>query len=85
LAGLAGVAVAGGDCARAAYLLGAATALGEAVAAARLVHHERYDRALAATRAALDEASFGQAWNAGRSLTSDGLAALIAEIVPTHQ
>jgi non-specific serine/threonine protein kinase len=82
LAGLAGVAAASGDYARAARLLGAATALGEAVEAARLVHHERYERALAATQAALDEASFSQAWAAGRALSPTGIASMVAEIEP---
>ena len=83
LAGLAGVSIAGGDALRAARLLGAAAALCEAVDAARLVHHERYVRALAATRAGLDAATFTEAWNAGHALTPAGIASLVAEIVPS--
>jgi hypothetical protein len=84
LAGLAGVAVASGDYRQAAHLLGAAAALREAVDAARLVHHERYERALAATRAGLEAAVFAQAWAAGRALTPAEIALLAAEIVPAR-
>jgi hypothetical protein len=84
LAGLAGVSAAGGDYFQAARLLGAAAALGEAVDAARLVHHERYVHALAATRAGLDAATFDQAWAAGHALTPAEIAALVAEIVPAR-
>ena len=84
LAGLAGVAVADGDYRQAARLLGAAAALGEALDAARLVHHERYERALAATRAGLDATAFTQAWNAGHALSPAALAALVAQIVPAR-
>jgi hypothetical protein len=79
LAGLAGVSVAVGDDLRATRLLGAAAALGETVDAVFPVHHERYERALAATRAGLDDAAFAAAWAAGRALSPEGIAALVAE------
>jgi predicted ATPase/transcriptional regulator with XRE-family HTH domain len=84
LAGLAGVSVADGDYLQAARLLGVAAALGEAVEASRLVHHERYERALAATRAILDAATFDEAWAEGRAHSSEGIATLIAEIAPAR-
>jgi predicted ATPase len=82
LAGLAGVALAGGDSVRAARLLGAAAALGEVVQASRLVHHEQYERVLAATRAGLDAATFAEAWSSGRAFSPTRIEALVAEIAP---
>jgi hypothetical protein len=84
LAGLAGVSVANGDYVRAARLLGAAAALGESVGASHLVHHEQYERVLAATRAGLDQATFTQAWAAGRALAPEEIAAL-AEVAPGRE
>ena len=60
-------------------------ALGEALAVYRLVHHEQYERVLAATRAGLDEATFDAEWAAGRALDADGIAALAAEIAPARE
>ncbi len=85
VAGLAGVSVAVGDDLRATRLLGAAEALGETVDAAFLVHHERRERALAATRAGLDDAAFAAAWAAGRALSPEGIAALVAEFSRTRE
>jgi predicted ATPase/transcriptional regulator with XRE-family HTH domain len=82
LAGLASVSAARGDYSRAAHLLGAAAALGEAVGVALLVHNEQYERVLAATRAALGEATFDAACAAGRVLSPEGIAELVAEIAP---
>jgi hypothetical protein len=84
LAGLAGVSVARGDALRAALLLGAAASLGEAVGVALLVHHEQYERILAATRAALDAATFDAAWTAGRSLSTEAIALLVADFAPVR-
>ena len=84
LAGLAGVSAAGGDYLRAVHLLGAAAALGEAVDASRLVHHERYERALAATRAGLDETELAQAWAAGRARSREEVAALVTQTQPAR-
>jgi hypothetical protein len=63
-------------------LLGAAAALAESVNAARLAHHERYERALAATSAELDAAAFDEAWAMGHALLREAIASLTAEIVP---
>ena len=65
LAGFARVAVAAGRFGQAAGWLGSATAIREAVGVARLFHHEQYRRAVAATRAGLDERAFAAAWDAG--------------------
>jgi predicted ATPase/transcriptional regulator with XRE-family HTH domain len=84
LGGLAGVAATEEDYPRAARLLGAAAALGETVGVAVLVHHERYERTLAATRAGLDAATFDAAWAAGRTLSPEGIAALVTEFAPAQ-
>jgi predicted ATPase/transcriptional regulator with XRE-family HTH domain len=84
LAGLAGVSVAAGDPSRAARLLGAAAAMGEAIGASHLVHHGEFERALAATRAALSETAFAQEWAAGRTLTPEGISTLVAELAPVR-
>ena len=39
---------------------------------------------LAATRAALDAATFAEVWTAGRAMEPAQLAALVAEIGPGH-
>ncbi len=67
LAGFARVATVMKRFDSAARLLGSATALREAVGVARLLHHEQYRRALAATRAGIDEPAFAAAWNDGAS------------------
>jgi predicted ATPase len=84
LAGLAGIAVADGDYPFAARLLGAARALAETVQAAHLVHHEQYERVLVATRVTLDAETFAAAWAAGRSLSPEAIAALVAEFALTQ-
>jgi tetratricopeptide (TPR) repeat protein len=82
LGGLAGVSVASGDFPHAARLLGTAAALGESCGATHLVNHGEYERALAATRAALDRVTFAQEWAAGHALSPSGVAALIAQFTP---
>jgi non-specific serine/threonine protein kinase len=71
IAGIAGVAKARGQVERAARLLGAAWALGEALGVRFLGHHVHAERVRAATRARLGEAAFAAAWAAGRSLTME--------------
>ena len=75
LAGLAGVAAAGGQPEQAARLLGATQALCEAMALPVLPHHAQHKRVIAATRAALAEPVYQAAWEAGRGLTADEAAA----------
>jgi len=72
LFGIAGIALEEGDARRAAMLLGASDAwlrsMGMVIEAA---DREAYDRYLAAAHAALDEASFTEAWQSGQALTLD--------------
>ena len=75
LAGLAGVAAAGGQPEQAARLLGATQALCEAMALPVLPLHALHKRVIAATRAALAEPVYQAAWEAGRGLTADEAAA----------
>jgi predicted ATPase/DNA-binding XRE family transcriptional regulator len=67
-AGLAAVAVATSQAARAATLLGAVDALLETSDRVMVPNHALHHRAIAATRAALGETTFAQAWDAGRVL-----------------
>ena len=78
LAGLAGVA-GRDDPERAARLLGAARALGDAAGITHLAHHVQYERILTATRERLVPAAFEAAWETGRGLP---LAAALAEAIP---
>jgi predicted ATPase/DNA-binding CsgD family transcriptional regulator len=72
LDGLATVAAAQGRMDRAARLLGAATASRETVSApASMDDRAARERATAASRAALGEARFREAWEAGRALAVD--------------
>jgi DNA-binding CsgD family transcriptional regulator len=71
LAGLAGVALATRQPARAARLLGAAHALRDWVGVARLHHHVDGERVLGDTRRAMDGTAFETAWAAGQGLTLD--------------
>jgi predicted ATPase/class 3 adenylate cyclase len=72
LMGLAGAASAQGRFMRAARLFGAAEALDEDIdALPSAIWRARYDIAVAAARAELDEATFAAAWAAGRALTLD--------------
>jgi DNA-binding CsgD family transcriptional regulator len=76
LDGLAGVATQQGQPRRAARLLGAAAALRDQVGpTAERSYEPLYDDFVARTRAALDEATFDTAWNAGRLLTPDAALA----------
>ncbi len=69
LNGLGIVAALAGQAERAARLCGAAEALREAIGAPVPRHRGRYERAIAAARAALEEPAFTAAWSAGRALT----------------
>lgn len=80
LAGLAGVSLSGGDRARAAFLLGVAATLGEAVQASHLMLHEQHQRVLSTTRASLDKSTFEREWTAGRALTPEQIAILVADV-----
>ncbi|MDQ3779694.1 MAG: LuxR C-terminal-related transcriptional regulator [Chloroflexota bacterium] len=68
LNGLAIVAAMAGHAERAARLFGAISALRDESGAAVPRHGGRYDRALAAARAALGEQAFDAAWSTGRAL-----------------
>lgn len=68
LRGLARIATLTNQLERAARLFGAAAALREAAGAASLRHHLRHDQAVALVRAGLGDASFGEAWAAGRTM-----------------
>ena len=67
ISGFAGIAVSGGQAEQAARLLGTVDALCEAVGRPQVSHHLQQKRALAATRAALDEGTFATAWAQGRA------------------
>ncbi len=70
LEGMAAVAVAEGDPARAARLCGGAEALRELNGELRwYVYQAFYDRAIEDARAQMDEATFAAAWAAGRALS----------------
>lgn len=73
VAALASVALARGQPERAARLLGAATGVLQAAGASRLLPSDMppYDRTIAAARAALGEATFTAAYDAGRALAPD--------------
>ncbi len=75
LVGLAGVAVARGHAARAARLLGAASAVLEAVGIPMAFNHEQQRRTHAAARGALTEPEFAAAWDTGRTTPIDDLLA----------
>jgi DNA-binding CsgD family transcriptional regulator len=66
LVGLAGVAAARGHAARAARLLGAASAVLEAVGIPMSFNHEQQRQTHAAAREMLTESEFAAAWDAGR-------------------
>jgi predicted ATPase/DNA-binding CsgD family transcriptional regulator len=68
LSGFAGVAAAGGRAGQAARFLGAVDNLCEAAGRPQVSHHLQQKRALAATRAGLDERAFAAAWATGRAL-----------------
>ena len=69
-AGLAGVAMAEGDPARAVYLLGAAQAINDRMGAVwEPEDHPEYARHQVAVRAALGEEAFAAAWAAGYALS----------------
>jgi len=68
--GMAGVALAEGQAVRAARLVGAAEALGEAMGASvELGDRADYDRITAAVKAALDERAYQAACAKGRMMT----------------
>jgi hypothetical protein len=72
LEGLAELAIEGGRAVRAARLFGAAEAIREEISAPLPpVQRAAYDRSVAAVRAALHEASFMAAWDAGRAMSLD--------------
>lgn len=71
LSGLAAVALAVGQPAKAARLLGAVEGICEARSHPVLPHHFQQWRTLAGTRAALADATFTAAWEAGRALSLD--------------
>jgi non-specific serine/threonine protein kinase len=76
LVGLAAVAAAGGEGERAARLLGAATALREAAGEPlRRSDQAWHDRAVATTRAALEDDGFAAAWASGAALPPDAAIA----------
>ncbi len=79
LSGCAAVAAALGRATGAVRLLAAAMAVCEEIGVPRLLHHEQYRRALAAARAALDEAAFAAAWDAGRALTPEQVRAEVED------
>jgi predicted ATPase/class 3 adenylate cyclase/uncharacterized protein HemY len=80
LQGLGLVAVAQGQAPRAVELLAAADALREAIGAPRPpAERAAYVRGLAAARAAVGPAAFGEAWAAGRALPADAAAARALE------
>ena len=84
LVGLAGVAGRQGQPERAARLLGAAEALGEALyeppRSGSRIHFELY---VAAARAQLDEATFEAAWAEGRAMTLEQAVAHALESTAT--
>lgn len=82
LSGLAGIAAATGRFTRAARLFGAAAALREALGLPE-PRGSRSERAITAARAAIGDASFAAAWDAGRDLP---LAEAVAEAIasPPH-
>jgi predicted ATPase/DNA-binding CsgD family transcriptional regulator len=87
LEGLAGVAIGRGQAGRAARLVGAAEALRKALEEPLpLPFRSRYERTVAAVRAALDEAAFRSAWSAGQALSLDAAItealALATEMAP---
>jgi len=76
LEGVAGVAAAQGQLARAARLLGAAEALRESAGVPLPpVHRVDYERDVALVRAALDEDAFAAAWAEGHALTLEQVIA----------
>jgi predicted ATPase/DNA-binding CsgD family transcriptional regulator len=80
LAGIGGVEVERRRFERAARLLGAATTLADAVGIPlQPLEQEQFDRDIAAARAALSDASFSQAWDAGRSLTVEAVVTEVLE------
>jgi tetratricopeptide (TPR) repeat protein len=83
LEGMAWLAVAEGQAARAVRLGGSAEALREALGAAlHPVLHSGHDRAVQAMQAALGEAPFTVAWREGRTLALDQAMALVLEGSP---
>jgi predicted ATPase len=77
LEGLAAVSSARGDCERAATLLGAARALEEEVGFELEPFEQRmHDNALEQARAALSPERLERAWDAGRSMTPEDVAAV---------
>ncbi len=83
LGGLAGVALGLGEAERAARLLGAGRAMGDAVGVAHLGHATYFERIVTATRDRLGPAPLPLAWERGRGMAADAVfaeaTALIAE------
>jgi DNA-binding CsgD family transcriptional regulator len=69
VAGLAGVALARGEVARAARLLGAVEAGQQRFGVGRIAHAMHVERLTTEVRAQLTEPAFGAAWDEGRTLT----------------
>jgi non-specific serine/threonine protein kinase len=87
MAGMAGVALARGEAARAAQLLGAVEVARDSVGMRRMLNWLHAERITAGTRAALPSAAFEQAWTSGRLLTleealGDALALAAPEATP---
>jgi DNA-binding CsgD family transcriptional regulator len=74
LGGLSAVAAASGEPATAARWLGAAQAICDSLGTPGVPHHAQFDRSLTATRGALDERVYEDAWQAGRKLTPEEVA-----------
>jgi non-specific serine/threonine protein kinase len=79
LSGLAEVAASAGQPERAARLLGAISALCEAIGMPMLLHDGQYKRTLSTVRRRLGQSVFAAAWEAGRGLPLDDA---IAEALP---
>jgi hypothetical protein len=70
---------------RSARLFGAAAALRETLGTPLMtLYHDHYRRALAATQALLDDATFTAAWNAGRALTLEEAISEALALVTDH-
>jgi hypothetical protein len=83
LDGIAGVAGGRGQMDRAARLFGAADALRSRIGTPiRLANRFRYEKDVAAIRAALGEAWFTASWNEGRAMTVDQAIAYALDEAP---
>lgn len=81
LAGCAALAIARGLAVPGVRLLAASTAMAEGAGIGRMLHHTQYERAMAAARATMDDATFAAMWATGVALGHDAAIAEATSVI----